>query len=79
MLFSLQALPGRMPWAEMMSRESLSLPCAHCLDSQLVWALPSAHLILCLLETQALLSQDTREGNRGWGAHSHNPAGVSQG
>ena len=63
----------------MMSLESLSLPCSLCLDSQLVWTLPSAHLILLPLETQALLSQDTREGMWGWGAHSHNPARVSQG
>lgn len=48
-----------MPWAEMMSWESLSLPYALRHDSQLVWALPpSAHLILYPLETQALLSQD---------------------
>ena len=68
-----------MPWAEMMSWESLSLLCALRLDSQLVWALPSVHLILLPLETQALSSQDTQEGNRCLGADSHNPAGVAQG
>ena len=48
-----------MPWAEVMSWESLSFPCALRIDSQLVWALPSTHLILLPLETQAILSQDT--------------------
>ena len=43
----------------MMSQESLSLPCALCLETQLVWALPSAHLILLPLENQAVSSQDT--------------------
>lgn len=56
-----------MPWAEMMSQESLSLPCVLHLDSQLVWALPSAHLILLPLETQTLSSQDTQEENQGSG------------
>ena len=50
-----------------MSWKSLSLPCALCLDSQLVWALPSTHLILLPLETQALLSQHTRERNQSCG------------
>ena len=50
-----------------MSWESLSLPCALCLDSQLVWALPSTHLILLPLETQALLNQHTRERNQSCG------------
>lgn len=68
-----------MPWAEMMSWEPLGLPCALRLDSQLVWALPSVHLILLPLETQALSSQDTQEGNQGSGADSHNPAGIAQG
>ena len=51
----------------MMSQESLSLPCVLHLDSQLVWALPSAHLILLPLETQTLSSQDTQEENQGSG------------
>ena len=56
-----------MPWAEMMSQESLSLPCVLHLEFQLVWALPSAHLIFLPLETEALSIQDTLEGNQGSG------------
>ena len=51
----------------MMSQESLSLPCVLHLEFQLVWALPSAHLIFLPLETEALSIQDTLEGNQGSG------------